>query len=96
MKKHSVALIQHYYGTLPNYFPLWLKSAGYNSNFDFMIFTDIDFSGYNVPSNVHVIPMTFDEMKARIARHIDYDFICDTPYQACDYILLYGLYSKIT
>ena len=35
--------------------------------------------------------MTFDEMKARIARHIDYDFICDTPYKACDYILLYGL-----
>ena len=91
MRKHSVALIQHYYGKLPNYFPLWLKSVGHNRNFDFMIFTDIDFSEYNVPENVHVIPMTFDEMKARIARHIDYDFICDTPYKACDYILLYGL-----
>lgn len=91
MRKNSVALIQHYYGKLPNYFPLWLKSAGFNKNFDFMIFTDIDFSGYKVPENVHVIHMTFDEMRARIAEHLDFKFECDTPYKACDYILMYGL-----
>ena len=91
MRKHSVALIQHYYGKLPNYFPLWLKSAGCNKNFDFMIFTDIDFSVYKVPDNVHVIHMTFDEMRARIAEHLDFEFECATPYKACDYILMYGL-----
>ena len=26
---------------------IWLKSAGTNSNFTFMLFTDIDMSGYN-------------------------------------------------
>ena len=91
MRKHSVALIQHYYGKLPNYFPLWLKSAGFNKNFDFIFFTDTDFSGYNVPDNVHVIHMTFDELKARIAEHLDFEFVCDTPYKACDYILMHGL-----
>ena len=89
--KHSVALIQHYWGKFPNYFPLWLKSAGCNKNFDFIIFTDIDSSIYNLPENVHFIYMTFDEFKARIAKYLDFEFICDTPYKGCDYILMYGL-----
>ena len=89
--KHSVALIQHYWGKFQNYFPLWLKSAGFNKNFDFLIFTDIDSSIYNVPENVHFIYMTFDEFKARIAKYLDFEFICDTPYKGCDYILMYGL-----
>ncbi|MBQ6972506.1 MAG: hypothetical protein IJP86_09175 [Synergistaceae bacterium] len=91
MRKHSAAIIQHYYGKLPNYFPLWLKSAGCNPQFDFMIFTDCDFSGYKVPGNVHVIHMTFDELRARIAQHLDFPFVCDTAYKACDYRPMYGL-----
>ncbi len=91
MNKHSVALMLHYYGNLPNYFPLWLKSAGANPNFTFMIFSDIDFSSYNVPANVKIFPMTFDELKARIRPHLDFDFVLDRPYKLCDYRPLYGL-----
>lgn len=91
MKKYSVAILQHYYGKLPNYFPLWLKTAGANKNFTFMMFTDCDFSGYNLPDNFHPVYMKFDELRARIAKYLDFDFVCDTPYKACDYILLHGL-----
>ena len=91
MNRPSVALIQHYWGELPNYFPLWLKTAGFNRDFTFMIFTDNDFSGYNVPDNVKIYHMTFEEFKTRISRHLDFDFVCNTPYKACDYILMYGL-----
>ena len=91
MKRHSVALILPYYGTLPNYFPLRLKSAGYNPDFTFMIFTDIDFSGYKVPENVKVIHMTFDSLKKLIALHLDFDFVLNEPYKLCDYKPMYGL-----
>ena len=90
-KKHSVALVMPYYGKFPNYFPLWLKSAGKNKDFTFMIFTDEDMSCYNVPDNVHVVHMTFDELKALIAPHLDFNFMLDSPYKLCDYKPLYGL-----
>ena len=35
--------------------------------------------------------MTFDEFRARAAKYLDFDFVCNTPYKACDYILMYGL-----
>ena len=89
--KHKVALILPYFGILPNYFPLWLKSAGVNRDFTFMLFTDADLSGYNVPDNVKVIPMTLDGVKKLIAPHLDFEFSLETPYKLCDYKPLYGL-----
>lgn len=91
MKSYSVALILPYYGKLPNYFPLWLKSAGSNENFTFMIFSDEDFSCYDIPKNVRVNYMTFDELKSHIAPHLDFEFVLSTPYKLCDYKPLYGL-----
>ena len=89
--KHSVALILPYYGTFPNYFPLWLKSVGYNKNFDFLVFTDADFSCYDVPNNVHFFKSTLDDIKSRIRPHLDFDFVVNTPYKVCDYKPIYGL-----
>ena len=91
MNKHSVALILPYYGKFPNYFPLWLKSAGANPSFTFMIFTDNDMSSYNIPSNVHVHSMTLEEIRARAARHLDFEPVLNVPYKLCDYKPMYGL-----
>ena len=91
MKRHTAALILPYFGTLPNYFPLWLKSAGANPDFTFMLFTDADCSGYNVPDNVKVIPMTLDGVKKLIVPHLDFEFVLDRPYKLCDYKPMYGL-----
>lgn len=38
--KFKVAIILPYFGKLPNYFQLWIKSAEMNKDFDFLIFTD--------------------------------------------------------
>ena len=91
MNKHSAALILPYYGKFPNYFPLWLKSAGANPDFTFMIFTDIDMSGYDIPKNVQVHYLTFEGVKKLIAPHLDFDFVCGTPYKLCDYRPIFGL-----
>ena len=50
MNKHSVALILTYGGKFPNYFPLWLKSAGATPDFTFMIFTDYRYVWLQCPS----------------------------------------------
>ncbi|MBQ7545121.1 MAG: hypothetical protein IJT02_09300 [Synergistaceae bacterium] len=91
MNKHSVALILPYYGKFPNYFPLWLKSAGANPSFTFMIFTDIDMSGYNIPANVQVHAMTLEEIRKRAAKYLDFEPVLNTPYKLCDYRPMYGL-----
>lgn len=91
MNKHSVALILPYYGRLPEYFPLWLKSSGANSSFTFMIFTDIDMTCFKMPGNVLVHYLTFEDMKKLIAEHLDCDFVLDSPYKLCDYRPIYGL-----
>lgn len=33
----SIALLLPYFGSLPNYFQLWLDSAKYNGKFDFLL-----------------------------------------------------------
>lgn len=81
-----------YYGRLPNYFSLWLKSAGYNQNFDFFIFSDENFSSYkNISSNIKIINLSFDDIKRRISKFLDFNFVLDRPYKLCDYKPLYGL-----
>ena len=91
VKKHSVALILPYYGKFPNYFPLWLKTAGYNKKFDFFVFTDADYSCYEIPENVHFFESTFDDIKSRIGQYLDFKFVLESPYKLCDYKPLYGL-----
>ena len=91
VKKHSVALIMPYYGKFPNYFPLWLKTAGCNKKFDFFVFTDIDCSCYEIPENIHVVSMTFEEIRLRANKHLDFECVLDIPYKLCDYKPLYGL-----
>lgn len=88
---NRIALIIPYFGALPNYFSLWLKSAGNNRQIDFLLFTDCDMNTYNVPQNVKCISMTFNEVKQRVAKLLDFSFVLHNPYKLCDYKPLYGL-----
>lgn len=90
-KMKKIGLIIPYFGVLPNYFSLWLKSAAYNNSIDYLLFTDCDLSIYDIPPNVISIYMTFREVKQRVARFISFPFVLDTPYKLCDYKPIYGL-----
>ena len=39
----KVVLIIPYFGKVPDYFNLWLKSAERNSDYTFFIYTDLNF-----------------------------------------------------
>jgi len=87
--KHKIALLQPYFGKLPNYFNLALKSYEYNSDFDWYILTD-DKAKYNYPKNVHVIYMTFDELKEKFQKNFDFKISLDKPYKLCDFKPSFG------
>lgn len=53
---NKICLLEPYYGTFPNYFHLWIKSASLNPNIDFYIISD-SFFPYELPPyilNKHV------------------------------------------
>lgn len=79
-----------YFGKFNNYFPLFLRSCGYNPSFDFFIFTD-NTDEYDYPSNVHVISMTLDEFKTITKSKIGFDPCIPSPYKLCDFKPAYGI-----
>lgn len=90
-KLKRIALIIPYFGSLPNYFSLWLESASYNKSIDFLLFTDCNLSEYGIPDNVICKYMTLQEIANRINGILDFDFILHNSYKLCDYRPLYGL-----
>jgi hypothetical protein len=87
--KRKIAMIQPYFGKLPNYFGLALKSYESNADFDWYIFTD-DTTPYDFPSNVFVTYTTLDRLKSRFQQHFDFPISLERPYKLCDYKPLYG------
>ena len=73
-------LIIPYFGKFNNYFELWLKSCEYNTDFDWLIFTD-DKTNYQYPENVHVHYTTFENIKDRINNLFEFEISLDSPYK---------------
>lgn len=87
---YKIALINCYFGKIRKDFKMWLNSCANNLNFDFYIFSDIDYSNYEIPENVKVINMTFDYLKEYIQKKFDFKITLNTPYKICDYKVAYG------
>lgn len=88
MKK--CVFILPYFGKFNNYFGLFLKSCGKNTEYNWLILTD-DKEKYNYPSNVKVIYSTFDEIKERFKNKIGLEISLPSPYKLCDFKPTYGL-----
>lgn len=89
--KNKVAIVLPYFGSLPSYFPLFLRSVELNPDFDVLFVTDINLSGVHVPDNVQVIRLSFDDVRSRVATRVPVPFKLDTPYKLCDCRPLYGI-----
>ena len=87
--KRKAALIQPYFGTLPNYFRLALESYARNSDCDWYIFTD-DRKHYDYPPNVVVTHTTLDRLKCMFQQKFDFPIALGRPYKLCDYRPMYG------
>lgn len=87
---YKVAIIMPYFGIFPNYFDIWLATAGKNHSFDFLIMTDSDMSSFNIPDNVKIIKMTLNEIRDRAIREVGFKVSLDSAYKLCDYKPAYG------
>lgn len=78
-----------YFGKLPNYFQLFLKSCEYNPTFNWIVFTD-DKTGFHYPDNVKRVEMTFLELRDLVQSKFDFPISLARPYKLCDYKPAYG------
>ena len=58
-QQRKIAIIVTWFGLLPPYFSLWLKSAEYNYNVDFLIFSDQEIQPSS--ANIHLFKTTIEE-----------------------------------
>lgn len=85
----KTALINCYFGKLPNYFELWLQSCAANPLVDFILFTDSEVQ-YTVPTNVSIHKTTFDNLIERIQSKFDFRVAITSPYKLTDFKPAYG------
>lgn len=86
---NKICIISVYFGSLPNYFPLWRRTAANNPTVDFIIFTDQQVNA--LADNVKIVPMTLAEMRERASKELEFEACLATPYKCCDYKPLYGV-----
>lgn len=85
----KVCLIMPYFGKLPNYFDLWLKTCTYNPDIDFIIITDNEIK--SPQNNIRVIHSTFEQLTKMVDEKIHYEVNLEAPYKLCDFKPAYGL-----
>lgn len=78
-----------YFGKFPNYFQLFLNSCKYNTDFNWLIFTD-NSDYYEFPQNVKIVKTSFDSFKEYIQSFFDFKIVIPTPHKLCDYKPAYG------
>lgn len=84
-----ICLILPYFGKLPNYFPLFLRSCGANPDIQWLLLTD-DRHTYDYPPNVAVRYRTFEQFHAKLQKKFDFPIALRAPYKLCDYKPAYG------
>lgn len=78
-----------YFGKLPNYFGLWLKSAQKNTEVDFLIFTDQEIK--QEFDNIRFVNFTIQEMQKLSSRKLGFEVYLERPYKCCDLKPAYGV-----
>ena len=89
MRTQRLCFVIPYFGHFPNYFPLFLKTCGANSDYNWLIFTD-DQNEYDYPKNVQRVKMTFEECKLAIKSKFNCPINIGNPYKLCDLKPMYG------
>ena len=84
-----IIYIVPYFGHLPDFTELWLRSCGKNDTVNWLLVTD-DKRKLEYPKIVICIYMTFEKLKERIQSLYKFDINLSTPYKLCDYKVAYG------
>lgn len=86
---NSIAIIVTWFGKLPCYFPIWLRSAEYNKDIDFFIFSDQYIE--TKAANIFFYKTTLKYEIRRMYRAIGKRITIDNAYKFCDLRPFFGL-----
>ncbi len=88
---NKVVLIVIWYGEVPSNFEVWSRSAEYlKSRYDFLIFSDTDFSEQYIPENVIIYKTSMENLKQRIEIRLGVFISVRDPKRFCDFRPLFG------
>jgi len=88
--KHRIALVVCYFGKLPNYASLVMRSAGGNPSIDWFVFGDHP-PDFPLPPNVRYLPMAMRELQEIMARACGTRVRIDHPIDLTRLKVTYGL-----
>lgn len=86
---NRILLFAPYFGSLPDHFPLWLRSCEYNPTIDWVVFVD-RMPDVTVPANVKMIEMKFQDFCAIISNRMEMPVAIYDAYKLCDFKPAYG------
>ena len=81
--KYSIGVYAFYYGSFPEWMPLYLESLRQNSSIDFHIFTDCTYDGV-IPPNVFIHKVSYDDYVEHIGMMLNVKFKPNNPIKLCD------------
>ena len=87
---NKIVFIIPYIGKYTWYFPYFLHSCRYNSNVDFLIFTDNYNPKLELPTNVKIKPYSIEEFKIDAAKALGFEVAVEFGYKLCDFKPAYG------
>ncbi|SFH62511.1 hypothetical protein SAMN05216405_4614 [Lachnospiraceae bacterium NLAE-zl-G231] len=88
-----VCFVICWFGKLPDYLSIWLKTCKFNKRFYFLLITD-ERINITLPNNVRYIVFTKEKFLMRIGERIIKNPSLDEPYRVCDFRPMYGIIFK--
>jgi hypothetical protein len=88
--KEKIVFIIPLYGKIPEYINLFLKSASFNSEINFLLFTDLNIADYKY-SNIKHCNLSLDEFKKLIHKKTAIEPKLTNLYKIVDFKSAYGL-----
>ncbi|AMK76452.1 MULTISPECIES: DUF6625 family protein [Methylomonas] len=86
----KIIIVNIYFGMLPKYFDLFLKSCGNNPSVDFLFFVDFEVP-YELPQNVRFVRTTLHEVHARFQAEFEFPIALKSAYKLCDFRPAFGV-----
>jgi hypothetical protein len=95
MAENKIVLVSVWFGKEPACFSVWLKTAAFNSEVDFIVICDFQ-PAFPPPSNVRIVRETRAEYSTRVSNAFGVSFSLGNAYKLCDQkLFIYSLYSDL-
>jgi hypothetical protein len=91
MNTRKIVIVLFFFGKLPWYFKLFLKSCGTNPFVDFLFFTDNSPADFDVPANVKFIFFRLEDFNALAAQKLNLPIAIEKGYKVCDLRPAFGI-----